>query len=175
MNYSYFRAGLQLAFAAVAIGYFVAGHPAMCSAASTTTNMNVTASVTANCKLTSPSALAFGAYDPVGANASSNLDVSPNALSVQCTRGAVAQIALDLGAHAQGTTRRMTSGGTNFLNYEIYTSAARTTVWNLVNTVTYTAASSAATNMAVFGRIPSGQDVPSGAAYTDTIVATINF
>jgi spore coat protein U-like protein len=128
-----------------------------------------------NCSISSPAALAFGSYDPVGANATANLDASPNALAVQCTKGAVAQIALDLGAHAQGNTRRMTSGGSNFLTYEIYTSAPRTTIWNATNTVTYTAASKEKTNLPVYGRIPAGQDGPSSGSYTDTIVATINF
>lgn len=171
----YFRIGLNFVLVAAAFGYFVAGRPAMCSAASATTNMNVTASVTANCSITSPAALAFGAYDPVGANRTANLDAAPFALQVQCTKGAVAQVTLNLGSNAQGTTRRMVSGGSNYLQYEIYTSDARTTIWNLTNPVTYTASSSTATGLQVFGRIPFGQDAPAGATYSDTIVATINF
>jgi spore coat protein U-like protein len=171
---AYFRLGLKLALTTVALGYLMTGGPAMCRADSATTTMNVTASVTANCTISSPSALAFGAYDPVGANSTAALDASPNALAVQCTRGAVAQITLDAGAHAQGTTRRMTSGA-NFLSYEIYTTAARTTIWNTTNSVSYTATSKEKTNLPVYGRIPAGQDIPAGASYTDTIVATINF
>jgi spore coat protein U-like protein len=164
----------RLVAVAVSVGYVALGSTSLVGAQTATTNMSVTASVVNNCSISSPAALAFGAYDPIGVNSSANLDASPLALAVKCTRGAVATIGLDTGANAQGTTRRMKSG-TNFLTYEIYTTTARTTVWNTTNTVTYTAATSAQTNMAVFGRIPSGQDVPSGGSYTDTIVATINF
>jgi spore coat protein U-like protein len=170
----YLKLALKLAAAAFVAGYLFFAHPSMCAADSATTTMNVTASVSSNCLISSPAALAFGTYDPIGANSSANLDVAPNALAVQCTRGAVAQIALDLGTHAQGTARRMASGP-NFLTYEIYTSSARTTIWNTTNTVQYTATTSNKTNLAVYGRVPSGQDVPAGGSYTDTITATINF
>ena len=143
-------------------------------AATSSTKMNVTSSVSGTCTLASPVALAFGAYDPIGANATSNLDVSPNALTVTCAKGVSAQISLDLGANAQGTTRRMSSGS-NYITYEIYTSAARTTVWNLTNTVTYVAASKAPSPIAVYGRIPAGQDVPAGSGYADVVNATVTF
>jgi spore coat protein U-like protein len=166
---------LKLVAVGLAVGYLVLSRPPTMSAAgSSTATMNVTATVNVNCNMSSPAALAFGTYDPIGANASSNLDVSPNALAVKCTRGAVAQVALDLGSHAEGQTRRLSSG-TSFLTYEIYTTSARTTIWNTTNTVAYNAASSATTNLPVYGRIPGGQDVPAGGSYTDTITATINF
>jgi len=151
----------------------VTGGPAA-FAATATTKMNVTASVTGTCTLASPVALAFGAYDPIGANATANLDVSPNALTVTCAKGVTAQISLDTGSNAQGTTRRL-SDGTNFLTYEIYTSAARTTVWNTTNTVTYVASSKAPSPIPVYGRIPSGQDVAVSSGYADVVNATVTF
>ena len=156
-----------------ALALLAAGGPAA-FAATATTKMNVTASVTGTCTLASPVALAFGAYDPIGANASTNLDVSPNALTVTCAKGVTAQISLDTGANASGTTRRMTDG-TNYLTYEIYTSAARTTVWNTTNTVTYVASSKAPAPIPVYGRIPSGQDVAVSSGYADVINATVTF
>jgi spore coat protein U-like protein len=65
--------------------------------------------------------------------------------------------------------------GADFLTYEIYTTAARTTVWNATNTVSYASATMAATGLPVYGRVPFGQDATVGASYTDTITATVNF
>ncbi len=141
----------------------------------TTGTLTPSAVVIARCTVSGASTLAFGAYDPVVTNRGTNLDVAPNALSVSCTRGAPSvTIALDLGLHAVGAARFMASG-VNKMQYEIYTTAARTTVWNATNKVAYASTSMAATTLPVYGRIPSGQDVAIGASYADTITATVNF
>ena len=141
----------------------------------TTATLTPSADVIAKCTVSGAATLAFGAYDPVVTNRSTNLDVAPNALSVSCTRGAPSvTIALDLGLHSVGASRFMLSGA-NTMQYEIYTTAARTTVWNTTNTVAYASTSMAATTLPVYGRIPSGQDVAIGATYADTITATVNF
>ncbi len=143
--------------------------------ATTTGTIPPSATVIAKCTISGSSALAFGAYDPVVTNKLANLDVSPNALSISCTRGAPSvTVALDLGLHSVGSSRFLQSGA-NTLQYEIYTTAGRTTVWNTVNTVSYASTSMAAATLPVYGRIPFGQDVPIGASYTDTITATVNF
>jgi spore coat protein U-like protein len=120
--------------------------------------------------------VAFGAYDPVVANASNNLDAT-GTVTVACTKGAPATIGLGLGSNASGATRRMSAGGSDFLTYELYQNAPRTTVWGnsgggLLSTGA--APSKAARNFTVFGRVPSNQDIAAG-NYTDTVVATVNF
>lgn len=144
------------------------------AAATATATIAVSATVSAMCTI-SANPLAFGPYDPVVANASTNLDQA-GSLSVACTKGTSAPISLNLGTHASGTTRRMQNGttATEFLTYEIYTTAGRTVVWNTANTVTYTAASKAAATVNVYGRVPSNQDVAIG-NYTDSVTATITF
>ncbi|HEY8322403.1 MAG TPA: spore coat U domain-containing protein [Candidatus Baltobacteraceae bacterium] len=143
--------------------------------ATTTHALAPSATVIAKCTIAGALPLAFGSYDPVVANLTTNLDVAPNALSISCTRGAPSvTVALDLGLHATGSTRRLLSGA-DFLTYEIYTTAARTTVWNATNTVSYASATMAATGLPVYGRVPFGQDATVGASYTDTITATVNF
>src|SRR5438270_5378606 len=77
-------------------------------AASASANLAASSSVANNCTI-STAALAFGAYDPVVANASTNLDAS-GTVSIACTKGATATIDLDLGANATGSTRRLTDG-----------------------------------------------------------------
>lgn len=123
--------------------------PAM--AQTVTANLAVGATVAKNCSI-STTAVAFGRYDT--------------------------RIDLGLGANASGTTCRM-KGTTDFLTYQLYRNAARSTVWgsgagggggrNIA-----AAPSRAPRTFTVYGRIAGGQDV-GAASYNDTVVATINF
>ncbi len=144
------------------------------SAATATANLTVNATVTKNCTV-STSALAFGSYDPVVANASANLD-GTGGVTVACTRGATASIALGSGSNASGAARRMGDGTGNFLTYELYSDSGRATAWsNGAGALTLNAAPSrAARDFTVYGRIAGNQDVPAG-TYGDTVVATVNF
>ena len=70
----------------------------------------------------------------------------------------------------------MTSGG-NTLTYNLYTDPSRTQVWGDGtggSNVSNGSGSGAAQTINVYGRISSGQTVPTG-TYTDTITVTINF
>src|SRR5207245_7233418 len=96
-------------------------------AATATANLPINASVAANCSI-STSAVNFGNYDPIGANAAVNLDAT-GTVTVTCTKGAGLSIDLGLGANASGATRRVNDGGINYMNYELYSDAGRTTVW----------------------------------------------
>ena len=66
------------------------------------------------------------------------------------------------------------TNGTDFLNYQLYTTGGRTTIWDTTNRVNYVAASKASTSLTIFGRVPSNQDVSAG-SYTDTVVAQAEF
>jgi spore coat protein U-like protein len=92
---------------------------------------------------------------------------------VACTKGSTGLVSLDNGLNFSGGARRMKTG-TNFLSYEMYNDAGRTTVWNASNTVSYTAASKASTGLTLYGRVAGGQDVAVG-SYSDTVIATITF
>ena len=132
--------------------------------------MAVTANVASNCVMTAGS-VAFGAYDPLVAHASAHLDQT-GSVSVACVKGTVATVALGDGAN-YSSGRRMTNG-TDFLAYDLYTTAGRTTVWDTTNLVGYTAATKASTSLTIYGRVPSNQDVAAG-SYTDTVVAQAEF
>jgi spore coat protein U-like protein len=145
-------------------------------AAQQTANLSVTASVAANCTIaTAP--VAFGAYDPVAANAATDL-LGTGTLTVACTKGAAATIDLGQGANYSAPTRRMTAGAGAFLNYALYKDAARTQVWGstMVGGTTYAYASASKNSVAitVYGTVPQAQDVTVG-SYADTVVATINY
>jgi spore coat protein U-like protein len=165
------RRSVKLAL--VALGLLAATAPSA-FAGSATANLAVSASVVVNCTITT-SPLAFGNYDPVVAHASTNLDAD-GIVTVACTKGSIVTIGLDTGANASGSTRRMKSG-TNYLTYEVYKDTGRTQAWGNSGADLYTTSPAASKNPRDFtaaGRVPANQDIPAG-AYTDTVVATVNF
>jgi spore coat protein U-like protein len=166
---------LGMAGAAAAVALVFAAFSAPASAATATANLSVTATVTNNCTI-STAALAFGSYDPVVANASTNLDGS-GTVSVACTKGTSATVGLGLGSNASGSTRRMADGSGNFLTYELYQDSGHSTIWGNSGggLLSPAAAPSKATrNFTVYGQVVSNQDVTAG-SYSDTVVATVNF
>ena len=152
-------------------------------AATQQSQFTVQASVSNNCTISS-TGINFGSYDPITANSATGADAYANGtVTVRCTRGAAGVwIGLDAGsnsASASGTTRAMSAGGGNFLSYDLYLAdpnPAPGAVWgNTAATgMSYSPASSAATNLTVYGRTPKGQDAAAG-SYSDTITATINY
>jgi spore coat protein U-like protein len=141
----------------------------------TSSSLTVTASVSKNCTI-STAPVNFGAYDTVAANATAPLD-GIGTVTVICTKGAAAKVALGAGTNAQGTTRRMGQGTAAYLTYEIYKDTARATVWG--DTADTALDIPAAPNrnprtFTAYGRVPPAQDATVG-NYTDTIVATVNF
>jgi spore coat protein U-like protein len=142
--------------------------------AQTTANLNVSANVANKCSIaTTP--LAFGAYDPVADNLVIPLDRTGTVI-IRCTKGATANIGLDLGDNPLAGTRRMTDG-TNLLTYQIYSDANHTQVWGNAAPAWFTAPpapSAAARSFFVYGRVFAAQDVPSG-NYADIVEATVNF
>jgi spore coat protein U-like protein len=159
-----------VAIAAALLG----GMAAPAAAATATANLTITATVTNNCTITT-APVAFGSYDPVVANAATNLD-STGTVTVACTKGATATVGLSLGSNATGATRRL-NDGVSFLTYELYQDAARTTVWGDAGAGLFStgaAPSKAPRDFTVYGQIIAAQDVPAG-SYSDTVVATVNF
>ena len=137
--------------------------------------ITMTAVVSAECTVSTTS-VNFGAYDPVSANAATPLD-STGTVDVYCTTGTAGTVSLDPGTHVTGSTRRMLSGVANFLNYEIYRDAARSSIWNTVNLDAGTSASKTVAingGFIAYGRIPAAQDVTMG-SYSDTLLVTVNY
>lgn len=149
------------------------------AAGTATDNLSVSASVGANCTI-STSAVAFGAYDPVNANASSALN-GTGSVTVTCTQGAATTVTLGQGSNADtGSTdtapaRRMSDGGTHFLSYTLYSDSTRSTVWgNTAGTGKTHTGTGTATAITVYGSVAAGQNVPAG-SYNDLVVATVTF
>jgi spore coat protein U-like protein len=138
-------------------------------------SLTVNATVSKNCTITT-APVNFGAYDPVAANATAPLD-GIGTITVTCTKGAGVTLALNPGSNAQGTTRRMSQGGTAHLIYELYTDPSHSTVWGDIGNNPQTIPPAPNRNprtFTVYGRVAQAQDATVG-GYTDTVVATVVF
>lgn len=144
-------------------------------AAQNTGSFAVTATVNAAC-IVSGSDLAFGAFNVLSG---ANVDQT-SALSATCTNGSAYTIGLNAGASTGATvsTRKMThTNGTTLLNYSLSTLSSGGANWDDVGgtTVASGTGSGGAQSITVYGRVPTGQTAPIVGAYSDSIVATIDF
>ena len=126
----------------------------------------------------STTGVTFGAYDPRSAAP----DDGTGSIELLChPRDSSVSVALSAGGSGSFLTRRMSSGAAQ-LDYNLYTSSARTIVWGdssigtLVVALTDGGVSAGRRRYSadIFGRIPARQNVPAG-TYVDTIVMTVTF
>ncbi|MEB3123461.1 MAG: spore coat U domain-containing protein [Snowella sp.] len=144
-------------------------------AGTATTNLDLSASVTNSCTI-STSSVAFGSYDPT-----SNSDATATGtVTTLCTNGASATITLGQGSnpHVASTDAapfRQLRNGTDFLLYNLFQNAERTTLWgNTAGTGLGITSSGTSQNTTVYGSILQQQNVPAG-NYSDTVTATVTF
>ena len=156
------------------------------AAGSATSNLAVSASIAANCTI-STTAVAFGAYDPVVANAATALNAT-GGVTIGCTKGSAPTITLGLGAHASGSQNNMLNGSnSDVMAYNLYQPPSATPgtactfpgsqLWGTTGTAIFTPTvpgSKATRTYNICGTVPAGQDISVG-SYTDTVVATVNF
>jgi spore coat protein U-like protein len=92
-------------------------------------------------------------------------------LTLTCTPGTSTMVKLDLGLKASGSQRNMHKG-TDLLSYGLYTDAAMGTgtAWPVAG-VSGPVGNGTVT---VYGRIPAGQNMPTG-SYTDTVLVSVDF
>jgi spore coat protein U-like protein len=113
-----------------------AGLSVSASAATSASDMAVTADLNANCIMSSTD-LAFGAYDPIVANAALDLRATAT-VSTTCTSGATGVVTMSQGDHFlycvnNDCLRQLANAEeTGFLRYNIYTSASyyMSNIWN---------------------------------------------
>lgn len=121
----------------------------------------------------SASGVAFGSYSPFSG---SPVD-SSGTVQVQCLLALGFEVTLSTG---QGSfaVREMKSGG-SALQYNLYTSSARSNIWGDGTSGTATRNGSlgiflSPVTFTIYGRIPAGQN-PVVGSYSDTITATVIF
>lgn len=166
----------RITFCLLVAGVLLAEPHQPVQAASATANLSVSATIVNNCTI-STTPVSFPSYDPIGANATVDADNGTGTVTITCTRGTTATIGLGLGSNASGTTRRMLNGTSNYLNYELYQTSARTIIWGNSGAGLFSpgaAPTKAPRTFTVYGRIFAGQDLPAG-SYADTVQATVNF
>jgi spore coat protein U-like protein len=141
----------------------------------------VSANIADNCTINASAGLDFGPYDPIVTNVATNRDVR-GSVSVTCTDQASWEIRLGQGSNANtGSSdalplRQMTDDdSTDVLAYFLYSDSVGGTVWgNTTGTGKTGTGTGAAQANTVYGRITMNQQVEAG-AYTDTVVATVDF
>ena len=137
-------------------------------------NLAVSAKVDPSCTI-STVPVAFGNYDPLGANSTVANPIDANgSITITCTKGNGVSIDLDPGLNFN-VTRRM-AGGADFLGYELYQDAPGGVLWTsgAGTLASGGAPSKAARTYTVYGRLFGGQDV-AAASYNDTVLATVNY
>ena len=166
----------------LAVAVAVAATPFAAGAGQANANFGVQLTVLNSCTLTAGNTASDMTFAPVTGNITADRDATTT-LTVNCNNGAVYHVGLNDGVNASAGQRRMASA-TNpgqYVNYDLYTTAARTTRWGA------TAAGGTATDwdgtgsntdqtLTVYGRVPGTpvQSVGAG-TYNDTITATIEF
>jgi len=180
----------KIAIASATAALFSIGQGAW--AGQTTNTMNVTATVNANCVVSTPPSDYTGTYDPVSANATTPAgDVTfTQSVVFKCTKNSSGvTTGITNGAHFSGGRRLADTGVANFLNYDLYQPSAvgaggtcpYTQVFSTAGAGLFAVAGSnfttGGTNVTVniCGKIPGAQDVPATGAYTDAVVVNVNF
>lgn len=119
-------------------------------------------------------ALGYGDY-----NVFSNQHLESVAtISITCDAVSSYDIALSPGGSGSYAARSMANGA-HRLNYNLYTDAARNTIWGDGTSGTVTVSgtfsiTSTASNHTIYGRIPARQNAYIG-SYSDTVTVTVSF
>jgi spore coat protein U-like protein len=150
-------------------------------AGNATQNLNVQATVDANCTITT-TAVDFGSYDPIVTNLTTDLQAPAGGkVTLLCTNGASATVTLgqggnaDTGSTAANPERRLKHGTADFLTYTLYSDSGFTTEWgDTAPTGVVSPGTGATANLPVYGIVDQGQNVPVG-TYTDVVLATVTF
>lgn len=128
----------------------------------------------ASCR-TSSTGVAFGSYNPVSASPT----LANGTVTVNCTGiGLLVSYTILLSGGGSGnvSSRRMNAGA-SLLPYNLYTSAALTTVWDDSTGVGggfLIGLGGTSFNHTVYGRILAQQPAPAG-AYADSLTITVNY
>lgn len=158
-----------LALSALAAGAGIA--PALAGSASST--MTTSATVVNDCTIGSASMPALN-YDPAQGT---GLTVT-GSISITCTNGATATVALDFGQNPNGTTNRQMFDATvsGYLPYNVYQDSAYGTLWGSTSGVNTLAVTGTGSSQSVPVYLKANPTVGAKAgSYTDTIGVTVTF
>lgn len=160
------------------------------AATSSTGTLTVTASVADSCTIGNAT-LAFGAYDPLVTNATTDLAGSTS-VSYACVKDPGHVIWIDMGPGgfngsgpiAGDNAMQETTNGTDYLSYQLYQDASHTLKWGTGDPgasassgkgVRVASPGIAGSTITVYGLVPQAQDVTASTTYSDSVTETINF
>lgn len=133
-----------------------------------TDTFDVMIQIDAFCAITNPTNLDFGTNTLLNAN----IDQS-STFDVQCTNTTPFDIGLDQGLNFT-TTRRMDDGGTNYVEYALYSDAGYATVWDDTANLVSDTGDGNVNGFTVYGRVPP-QTTPAPGSYQDTVTIEVTY
>ncbi len=154
---------------------------AFISAASKTATIGLAAEVLPACSAgsTVPATLGqfgvldFGTYFSLTSLITVSSAVGNGSLRINCILNIPYRVLLSAGGSGSVAARRMVGPASAQITYNLYTSAAYTTVWDNTTGVTGTG-TGADQYLQVFGRVPA-QSAPTPGTYTDTVTVTVSW
>jgi spore coat protein U-like protein len=152
-----------------------ADDPGPLTAKTTTSTLNVQATVMAGCAVTG-NTLDFGQTSGVDALVSVTAAQRPQTtINVLCTKGVAYQVGISDGANVSAGQRRM-KNGTDYINYELYKSLTGSDRFGDTDTTQRVSGTSTGVSVGVpvYGQIVSGAIVGAG-QYLDTATITVYF
>lgn len=120
--------------------------------------------------------LNFGNIYATSAATDANTNIGNGSIQLRCTPGTTAKITIGAGLYGSGINNRKMRLGTGMstLSYQLYTSAARTTVWDDVTGISILLNDDTTKTFPVYGRIPIQATPPSG-NYSDQVLVTLSY
>jgi spore coat protein U-like protein len=120
--------------------------------------------------------LAFGNYAPLSALVTdSTSTITVQARLILGLLPTAVSYTIGLGTGAGTVAQRKMTSGTHGLNYNLYTDAARGTVWGAGSVSGSTSGVTGNASHTVYGRIPASQTTVVPGTYADTITVTLTF
>ena len=155
---------------AVLVTFGLASTSAFAATVTNTMPVKITIQNACNISTTAPTTLDFGTQGPLVAN----IDQT-STISVTCTTNAAYNVGLDGGGAGNINARRMING-VNTVGYQLYSNAARTSVWGTtIGTDTLAGTGNGlAQALPVYGRVPA-QATPPAAVYNDSVTVTVSY
>jgi spore coat protein U-like protein len=125
------------------------------------------------CTFTSEAPVSFGTYDVFAEHPNNN---GVGNLVIRCSGGNGPFVVTLSTGQSNNYVSRLMRSGSNALNYNLYTSTARTVIWGNGSggSSTVSVSKNNTWTLSIFGHIPAGQDAAVG-IYTDNINVTVYF
>ncbi len=141
-------------------------------AATATGTLGVSLTVAATCTISSVANVTFGTLTTLVAGATAN-----GAFTMTCSNGVAYQTTIGTSVNASGVQRRMVGAvnTTSFINYNLFSDAARTIAYPTVGVGIAGSGTGAAQTTTIFGAIPAVAVTPKNDIYSDTVTITVTY